>query len=238
MASKALDDAQLFGAHESAARAADAALGATQTAGAAAAQQRSLLEAAVHTVQSLTGRARDARNNLNRTREALEQIRIVALNAGLEGARLGDPAGKPLLLVAEELKSQVNRAIGFVGDHDAALEQMDRDRDKLRDTVELAQQRSADLARDLLQAQASQRDVGAALASLAGRLGQVLETDAETARALAEAAESARALETALGNLAGKPQRAALVGALAPALAPLLQLLGELGRSGPGVEEP
>lgn len=238
MASNALDDAQLFGAHDSATRAADTALGASQTAGASAAQQRSLLEAAVHTVQSLTGRARDARNNLNRTREALEQIRIVALNAGLEGARLGDPAGKPLLLVAEELKAQVTRALGFVGEHDAALEQMDRDRDKLRDNVELAQQRSADLARDLLQAQASQRDVGAALAELGSRLGHVLETDPETARALAEAAENARALEAALTGLAGKPQRAALVGALAPALAPLLQLLGELGRNGPGVEQP
>jgi methyl-accepting chemotaxis protein len=234
----ALQDAELFRAQESANTAAAAALSASQTAGASAAQQRTALDAAADSAQTLSSRAHEAHSSLDRTREALEQIRLVALNAGLEGARLGDPAGKPLVLVAEEVRAQITRATDAMAAHVATLNQMDGERDKLREQVQSAQGRSADVARDLLQAQAAQRDVSTALASLGSRLQDVTQTDPETARAVAEAADHAKSLVAALSSLAAKPHRASLLGALAPALRPLLRLLRELYRSGLDSDEP
>lgn len=227
----ALDDALLFRAHEDAVTAADMALSLSQTAGASATQQRSAVEAAADATQSLQSRAREAKLSLSRARDALEQIRIVALNAGLEGARLGDPVGKPLVLVAEEVRTQVGRTLGSLEDHGETLDQMDREHEKLRDQVGDIQQRSADLARDLLQAQASQRDVSAALGEMADRLRVVTRTDPETAKMVAQAADHARELIGSLSSLASKPHRTALLGALAPALRPLSRVLRDLYRS-------
>jgi methyl-accepting chemotaxis protein len=234
----ALSDAELFRAHEAASSAADSAMSLSQTAGASAAQQRTALEAAADGIQTLLTRGREARASLSRTRDALEQIRLVALNAGLEGARLGDPAGKPLVLVAEEVRTQAGRATDAISDHISTLEQMDREREKLRELVDTAQQRSSDVARDLLQAQALQRDVTSALKDLGSRLEDVTQTDPETAKVVTEAAEHAKALASALQALATKPHPSTVLGALAPALRPLLRLLRELYRSTLDSEEP
>jgi len=234
----ALSDAELFRAHEAASAAAGSAMSLSQTAGASAAQQRTALEAAADGIRTLITRGREARASLTRTREALEQIRIVALNAGLEGARLGDPAGKPLVLVAEEVRTQAGRATDAIGDHVATLEHMEREREKLREQLDAAQQRSSDVARDLLQAQALQRDVTTALNDLGSRLEEVTQTDPETAKVVTEAADHAKALANALQTLATKPHPSSVLGALAPALRPLLRLLRELYRSTLDSDEP
>lgn len=228
----ALDDALLYRAHERAERAADLAMRSSQAAGAHAAQQRAALDAAADGVGALVQRARDARADAQRAREALEQIRLVALNAGLEGARMGETPGKPLVLVSEELKSHVRRALDALGDHGTVLDLMDGERDKVRAQVEAAQQRSADLARELLAAQAAQKDVTQALDDVGDRIKHVTRTDPETARMVAEAADHARALAASLSSLTDKPHAASLLGALAPTLAPLLELLREVARSG------
>lgn len=220
----ALDEAYLFRAHESAALAAETALSACQTAGASAAQQRRDLDAAVDALRLLLSRAGEAEGGVRQAKEALEQIRLVALNTGLEGARLGEPAGKPLALVAEEIRTHVGRA--FV------LARLDTERAKLREQIEVAQQRTADLARELLQAQAAQRDAANALGDVGGRIRHLSRTDPETARAVAEAAEHARSLLGSLSTLSSKPHRATLLRALGPSLGPLLQVLKEEYRSG------
>lgn len=228
-----LEDAELFRVHERATSAATSALSLSQAAGAQASQQRTALEAAIDSVQNLSSRARDVRSSLDRAREALEQIRIVALNAGLEGARLGDAAGRSLALIAEEVREHAGRAQAALSEQAKALQQMDAERERLQEHVDGAQQRSAELARELLQTQAAQRDAGAALDELGGRLQTVTQTDPETARLVAEAAEHARSLASALSSLTSKPHRASLLGALSPALGPLLGLLRELYKGAP-----
>lgn len=234
--SRSIDDALLFRAYAAVQKAAEAALSASQAAGASSAQQRSALDAAVDAVKILFGRAREAKGSLSAAREALEQIRLVALNAGLEGARLGDPAGKPLVMVAEDVRSHAIRAMTALEQHTAALEQMDRDRDKLREQVDAAQQRTAEVARDLLATQAAQRDLSTSLAEVAERMKQVTRTDPETARIVADAADHARALMTALSSLAAGPHRASLLSSLSPTLGPLVKLLREEYRDEPGRE--
>jgi methyl-accepting chemotaxis protein len=190
----------------------------------------------VDAVKLLFSRAREARASLTAAREALEQIRLVALNAGLEGARLGDPAGKPLVLVAEEVRAHAIRAMSALEQHSGSLDQMDKERDRLRDQVEGAQQRTAEVARDLLQTQARERDVSTALAEVAERMKQVTQTDPETARLVADAADHARALMAALSSLTTRPHRTSLLGSLGPTLGPLVKLLREQYRGEPGGE--
>jgi methyl-accepting chemotaxis protein len=223
--SAAVDDALLFRACENAEQAAEAALAASQAAGASSAQQRGALEATADSVKLLFSRAREGRAGLTQTREALEQIRLVALNAGLEGARLGDPLGKPLVLVAEDVRAHAVRALAALEQHDESLAQLDRDREKLRAEVESASLKTSEVARDLLQTQAAQRDVSTALADVSERMKRVTRTDAETARLLADAADHARALTRALGTLETRPGRASLLGSLGPSLGPLRELL-------------
>lgn len=233
----ALDEAYLFRAHEGAARAADTALSACQAAGASAAQQRGYLDAAVDAMRILTSRAGEATNGVRQSRDALEQIRLVALNTGLEGARLGEPAGKPLTLVADEIRTHVARALGALDEQQTTLERMENERNKLREQIEIAQQRASDLARELLQAQAAQRDATSALGDVGGRIRDVSTTDPETARAIAEAAEHARSLVASLSTLSSKPHRATLLRALGPTLGPLLQVLREEYRPGGDSED-
>ena len=223
--SRGVDDALLFRAAENAERAAETALSASQAAGASAAQQRTLLDAAVDAVKLLFSRAREARTSLAAARESLEQIRLTALNAGLEGARLGDPAGKPLVLVAEDVRSHAGRALGALERHGALFDQMDKDRDKLREQVESAQARTANVARDILQLQAVQRDVSTALGDVSARVKHITRTDPESARIVAEAADHARALLDALTALSARPQNKSLLGSLGPTLGPLIELI-------------
>ncbi|MBI3201751.1 MAG: hypothetical protein IT377_19875 [Polyangiaceae bacterium] len=225
--SRGVEDALLFRASEKAEHSAETALSASQAAGASAAQQRSLLDAAVDGVKLLFSRSREARTSLAAAREALEQIRLTALNAGLEGARLGDPAGKPLVLVAEDIRAHAARAMSALEQHTSAFDQMDKDRDKLREQVESAQARTADVARDILQLQAVQRDVSTALADVSARVKHVTRTDPESARMVAEAADHARALVEALTALAARPQNKSLFGSLGPTLGPLIELMRE-----------
>jgi methyl-accepting chemotaxis protein len=233
-----LDDAFLFRSHERARTAAEQAMSACQAVGAGAAQQKGALDAAVDAVRNLLSRGRDTRGSLEQARDSLDRIRIVALNAGLEGARLGDPAGKPLMLVAEEVNGHVARGVAAIEDHATTLSLLERDREKLGADLGLAQQRAADLARELLAAQAAQKDAQSALADVGDRIKSVTRTDPETARAVTEAADHARALVAALSQLSSKPHRASLLGALTPSLGPLFELLREVLRGSVDLEPP
>lgn len=232
-----VDDARLFRAFAAAERAAEVALGASQSAGASSAQQRNALDAAADALTLLFSRAQSARSSVAAARDSLDQIRLIALNAGLEGARLGDPLGKPLIMVAEEMRNQSLRALAALDQHTTLLDHGDRERDKLREQVQAAQQRTAEVARDLLQTQAAQRDVSSALGEVGQRVKEVTRTDPETAALVGDAADHARALMVSLSSLATKPHRASLIGSLGPTLGPLIKLLREEFRGDLGGEQ-
>jgi methyl-accepting chemotaxis protein len=228
----ALDEAVLLSCHERAARAADTSMSTCQAAGATAAQQRTSLDGAVDHARLLLSRSRDIKSAAERVREALDRAKLIALNAGLEGVRLGENAGRPLVSVAEEMRSVMTRALDALAEHLSVLEQVDRERERLRDYVEQARQLASQLADELLRAQAAQRESTDALASFAEYLQQATGTDAQTARAVSEAREHVRGLSGVLGQLSSAEQRALLARTLGPSLEPLLSLLAELGRAG------
>jgi methyl-accepting chemotaxis protein len=186
----------------------------------------------------LIARGRDARAPMQQIRDTLERAKLVALNAGLEGARIGDPVGKALVSVADEQRALASRALDALDELAEMLVRTEEDREKLLQRIEEARDRARELADELLRSQAAQRDSETALAELGKLLGKTTSTDPETARALTQAAEHARGLLGALTLLSNRRDRGVVRGALGPALRPLLSALRELYRGRPRDEQP
>jgi methyl-accepting chemotaxis protein len=230
----AVEEALLFRAYERATAAMQSAVSTCQTAGAKAAQQRAALDAATDHVRLLLARSRDIRGTAQQLREAIERTKLVALNAGLEGARIGEPVGKPLVTVADEVRNLATRALEALDEHLALISQVDKDRDKLRDQVDVAREAASAVAEELLRAQSTQREATGALSEFGQGLQRATGADPETARAVAEAADHARGLLGALSTLATRPQRRFVLRALRPSLRPLMRLLRDLYRGSEG----
>ncbi len=226
------DGALLYNTHDVAMRSAQAAISTCQAAGATAAQQRGALDAAQDHARLLVARGRDLRAAAQQVREALERAKLVALNAGLEGSRLGEPAGKAVVAIADEMRALVTRGLDALDEHTALLAQVDRERDKLQEQVEHAGQRAGGLADELLRSQSALREVNTALSKLGEGLQRSTGADPQMARAVSSAAEHARGLLDALSTLAGHSQRGLMWRALAPTLKPLLKLLRDLDQGG------
>jgi methyl-accepting chemotaxis protein len=222
------DGALLFNSHDVATRSTQSATSTCQTAGATAAQQRGALDAASDHARLLVARGRDLRATAQQVRESLERAKLVALNAGLEGSRLGEPVGKAMVAIADEMRSLVGRGLEALEEHLTLLSQVDRERDKLQEQVEHAGQRAGSLAEELLRSQAALREASAALAKLGEGLQRSTGADPQMARAVSSAAEHARGLLAALSTLSGHSQRGLMWRALAPTIKPLLRLLRDL----------
>jgi methyl-accepting chemotaxis protein len=233
-----LDDAFLFQAHERAQAAAETAVRLAQGAGATAAQHKSALDSAADQARMLGARGRDARLPTEQLRDSLERAKLVALNAGLEGARLGEPSGRALAGVADEMRALAARGLEALEQHLGMLAQADRNREKLLAQIEKAQQHASELADELLRSQAAQRAAQAELVQVGSSLARTSATDPETARALTQAAEHARGLLSSLTALTARGDRGAVLGALGPALRPLWRALRELYRGGAREQSP
>ena len=231
-----LDEALLFSAHEQASKASQAAISTSQSAGATAAQQRSMLDAAADHARLLLARGRDVRAAAQRVRDELERAKLVALNTGLEGARLGESAGKALVSVADELRGVLGRAIEALEEQQQQVMQSEREREKLRELVDAARQGASALADELLRTQAAQRDAINSIDELGKSLQRTTGTDPDVAKALTTATEHARGLLGALEALSSRSQRGLVLRALRPTIQPLLRLMRE-ERGGPDGED-
>jgi methyl-accepting chemotaxis protein len=222
------DHAQTFDAHDRATHAAEAAMTTCQAAGATAAQQRTALDTAADQSRLLLARGRELRGTGQQLRESLERLKLVALNAGLEAARLGEPTGRAIGLLAEEVRALSERALDSQQEQAALLGELDSEREKIAARVEEARERAVLMADELLRAQASQREAATALAEVGKGLRRATGTDPELARGVAKAAEHARGLLDALVELVSRGQARKVLETLRPTLQPLLRLLREL----------
>lgn len=228
-----LDDAALFSSCDRATDTAAGALAAAQSAGATAQQQRSALEAAADRAAALGQRGRDVRAAATGLREALDRLKLVALNAALDGSRAGDAAGAAVTLLATEVRALVARAIEVLEEQHRALDAAESDREKLGAELAEARAIAARLAEELLRAQAAGSDASSAIGTVGSNLRRALGTDPEVAAAAAQAAEHARGLVEALSTLSLRAPGGLVVRALRPSMEPLLRVLRELdGRDG------
>jgi methyl-accepting chemotaxis protein len=219
----AVQGARLLAALEAAQTAATHASSEQRAASSGLRTQRRELEAVQESAQKLALRGRDIRNTLQVLRESVDRAKLSALNAGLEGARLGEPLGKALVVMSDEQRNLLARALDALEEHGTLLAEGERERDRL--LAELSRlgegvgQTGATLARAEGQSQLST----ALLHELRTDLGELLGSDPEAARALAEAAASVR---TATDSLRALTERAQLgPDAVRELLSPLLALI-------------
>jgi len=173
--------------------------------------------------QNLGMRSRDIRNSLQLLRESVDRAKLSALNAGLEGARLGEPLGKALVVMSDEQRNLLARALDALEEHGALLAEVERDRERclaqLSQVSEGTRQTSGALARAEQQSQLT----SALLDQLRADFVELFGGDPEAARAMAETAAHVR---TAAASLLDLTQRAPLsADALRELLRPLLALV-------------
>jgi len=186
-------------------------------------RQQSELEAVQEAGQKLGARGRDIRNSLQLVRDSVDRAKLTALNVGLEGARLGDPVGKALVVMGDEVRNLLARAVDALEEHGALLAEVDRDRDRcLAELAQLSEgtrRASGALARSEQKCQLT----NALLAELRTDLGELLGADPEATRLLAETAQH---IKTVANSLLQLSQRAPLAAnTLRDLLSPLLALV-------------
>ena len=221
------DESAMWSAHERALVRARDAGAAAQRIASSAARQRASIDAVADRARGLGSGAAEVQGALARVLDAFERLGLVALNAGLEGARLGEAEGRQLGLVSDEVRSHATRGADTARALADALTQLVADVAQLDTHVAQAQNVVAEVTQDAARAAGAASDAESALVDIGERVKKATGSDPETVRAIAEASERARALVAALSVLSGKVPRSLLAGALAPVLAPLARVLAD-----------
>jgi hypothetical protein len=226
--SAALDDAALWGAHEQAAKALRDAGARAERVAASAARQRPLIEGAAERASLVAARSEGLGAGAARVIESFERLGVVALNAGLEGARVADPHGRALLLLAEEVRANVTRGADAAEQLARAVDEIAAESAEVRRQIERSRAEATEAGQEAAQLQAAAQLANKAIDDLGSRLRKATGIDPEVARLVASASEHARGLMTALSALATSTPGAPVLGALRPVIAPLTRLLGEI----------
>lgn len=232
------DDSALWSAHERALVRARDAGAAAQRIASTTARQRAAMDGVADRSRSLVTRATDLQQGFARVLDTFERLGLVALNAGLEGARLGEAEGRQLGLVADEVRAQAARGGDAARDLGVAIGQLTGELSQLESQVGQAQVVVAEVTQDASRAAGASSDAESALLDMGERVKKATGSDPEAVRAIAEASDRARALVASLSALAGKVPRPMLVAALRPAIEPLARLLAEEDRENERQNEP
>lgn len=186
-------------------------------------RQCGALDAVQDAGQKLGARGRDLRNSLQLLRESVDRAKLTALNAGLEGARLGEPIGKALVVMGDEVRNLLARALDGLEEHAALLAEVDRERDRYLSDLGRLNDASRAVGGELALAEEKSQLTAALLGEVRTELRDLFGTDPETARILASSAGQVKTLASSLAELS---ERAPLGGdALRELLAPLLSLV-------------
>jgi methyl-accepting chemotaxis protein len=189
------------------------------------AKQRSVVDALADRARGVSARSADLAAGFGRLKETFARLELVALNAGLEGARLGEGPGQALGLVSEEIRAQATRGTEACRELGTALGEIGSELGQVHTSLDRAREAATEVAQEVARVGGASADAERALGEMGDRLRKTTGSDPETARAIADATEHARALVAALGSLTGKAPQAIILAALHPVLEPLLRLL-------------
>jgi methyl-accepting chemotaxis protein len=228
------DSAALWKAHDRATASAREVGETAQRVASSLAKQRAAIEAVGERARGASTRATDLATSFARVSSVFERLSLVALNASLEAARLGEESGQPLRLVADEVRLSAARGAESARELSATLDDVGAEVSQLTSSLDRAREAATDLSQETARIAVAAGDVGGALGELAERIKRLTDTDPETARALLDAVEHGRAFVNALGALGEKVPRGILVGVLRPVIEPLGKWFGE----DDGEEEP
>jgi hypothetical protein len=223
----AAEEGAVWAAHDRALARTREAAEAAQRIASSAAKQRAAADTLGDRAHAVAARAQELAANFTRVTDAFERLGLVALNAGLEGARLGETSGRALLLVSDEVRAQAIRGSDNARELSTTLAEVGAEINKLQVFIGQARQASGDASQDAALVAGASSEAQAALVEIGERVRQSTGRDPETVRVVALAGEQTRALVTSLGSLEGKASRAELLQALHPVLEPLARLLSE-----------
>ena len=229
-----LEDASLWEARDKAARASTDSERLAEKVAAGATRSRAQLEAALERSNSLGTRAEAAQSGARLAVDAFDRLSIVALNAGLEGARLGETQGKALLLLSEEIKANVTSGVEAGRKLVGIASGLGQDALDLSQRIDRLAKDSHELGGDAALLKTAAQDTSLALVELETRLRKATGLDPELARNLADAGDHAKGLILALTALEARDigqDRGAVGDALGPVLSPLKKLLAVLSES-------
>ncbi len=213
----AVEESALWAAHQRAATAVRDSGESAQRIASHVAKQRGTVDALADRARAVSARAQDLSTSFGRIIDSFARLELVALNAGLEGARMGEGAAQALGLVSDEVRAQAKRGSEASRELSTTLAEIGSELLQVNASLDRTRESAAVVAQEAAR-------VGGASAD-AERLQKTTGSDPETARAIAEATEHARALVAALGTLSGKVPQALVVSALRPVLEPLSRML-------------
>lgn len=221
----AVEESALWAAHQRAAVAVRDAGDAAQRIASHVAKQRGTVDSLADRARAVAARAQDLSGSFSRVVDAFARLELVALNAGLEGARMGEGAAQALGLVSDEIRGQATRGSEASRELASALAEIGSELVQVNASLDRTREASAEVAQEAARVGGASADAERALGDIGERLKKTTGSDPETARAIAEATEHARALVSALGTLSGKVPQALVVSALRPVLEPLARML-------------
>jgi methyl-accepting chemotaxis protein len=228
-AASPLEEAGLWSAQEQAKRAVEQSGALAERVAASVARQRGLIERSAEQASVMAARAEGVAVSAARVSESFDRLGVVALNAGLEGARVAEPQGRALLLLSEEVRANVTRGAEASRKLAELVEEIAGEAAEVRRQLERSRAEVAEVGQDAAQLRAATQDADRALGELGQRLRRATGIDPEVARAVAVAAEHAQGLVTALSTLSTvRGAGASVMQALQPVMAPLGRLLEEI----------
>jgi methyl-accepting chemotaxis protein len=221
----AIEESALWVTHQRASAAVRETGDAAQRIAAHLAKQRGVVDALADRARAVSTRSSDLGGGFTRLKETFARLELVALNAGLESARLGEGPGQALNLVADEVRAQAARGSEACRELGSSLTEIGSELTQVHSSLDRAREASADVAQEVARVGGASSDAERALSEMGERLKTTTGSDPETARAIADATEAARALVAAFGALSGKAPQAIVIAAMRPILEPLLRLL-------------
>jgi hypothetical protein len=227
-----LDDSALWAAEEQASASLKESGARAERLAAAVARQRGLIDAAAERASVVTAHADGLSASSGRVIESFERLGVVALNAGLEGARVPEAQGRALLLLSEEIRANVRRGTDAAEQLARAVEEIGSESADVRQKLERSRLEVGEVGQEAALLQAAAQQAARSLDDLAARLRKITGIDPEVARAMAAAGDHARGLMTALSTLSTASPGGAVAGALRPVIGPLVKLLREIDGEG------
>jgi methyl-accepting chemotaxis protein len=223
----ASEESAFWRAHETASTRAREAGTAAQRISASILKHSNTIDSISDRARVAAGRAQDLRAVFTRISEVFERLGIVALNAGLEGARLGDAAGRAVGLVSDEVRTHAARGSASVHELTTSLGEIADELRALHVALDSSREATSTVAEQSAIAANSASEAERALGEIEARIRETTGSDPATARAIAEASEHARALVAAIGKLDAHVAHDVWIEALRPTLEPLVGVLAD-----------
>ncbi len=220
-----VEEGALWSAHQRAAVAVRYSGESAQRMASHSAKQRGTVEALSDRARAVAARARDLEAGFARVVDAFARLELVALNVGLEAARMAEGASQAMSLVAAEVREQASRGSEASRELSTTLAEIGSELAQVNTSLDRTRESVAEVAQEAARVGGASADAERALIELGDRLRKATGSDPETARAIDEATDHARALLASLGTLSGKVPQALVVSALRPVLEPLSRML-------------